>query len=63
MCVFCAAIPVTLTVGLAVDRNLQNSKKKFHIGWLQRPVLLLTGLLVIGLFLGSIYVHSRPIQW
>ena len=59
MCVFCAAIPVTLAVGASAQ---QSQQKNAIINGLKRtaiPVKTVTAVVVAGLVVGSVVTHTR----
>ncbi len=58
MCMFCAAIPAAAAAGAAV--NSKQKKKQAETGKkASLPVGPITGLVIVGLLIGSATVHSQ----
>ena len=63
MCMFCAAIPATLAVGINIQRQQKQDQRTAEMSG-DRPVVTkipvapLTALAVVGLAAGSVIYHS-----
>jgi hypothetical protein len=59
MCIFCAAIPVTIALG-ASAQSKQNKKAILNPAKLSHfPVKAATALVITGLLAGSVATHGR----
>jgi len=59
MCIFCAAIPATLAVGVKVNAQQQAEACKNETGPRLIPVRAVTAVAVAGLVVASIAVHTQ----
>jgi hypothetical protein len=66
MCVFCAAVPATLSMGVAVDGQEREKRKvaEAHGETPRRPALpvrKVTSLVVAGLVVAAVINHAHPV--
>lgn len=63
MCLFCTTIPAVLTLGVAAESNQRQARKtalsQGQQPPRQRPLLLLAVSSAIGLWIASVFYHTR----
>ena len=60
MCMFCAAIPITATAGVALDsKQRQKHRADGYPAPRLRPLPLLTAFAILLLMIGSVFFHLK----
>ncbi len=59
MCIFCAAIPATLAVGVKINSQQQAQADRDEAASRQIPVKAVTAITVAGLVVASITYHTQ----